>query len=307
MHPLVSVMGVCRNRRVSYLGNCGEQMEDQTPDENQELIAVPQPPAATRRKLRHKLRRPKARAVLTILLVLFLLYRIGDIQGQIDDLRIGDVQGQVDDRVVGQETKSLYREPVDLSEFIGEVSKSIVDITCGDSGGTGLAYDLGGLDSGFKTFVVTNYHVVDQCIERDALLSITHGGAKVVPTKSELYGWDKKNDLALIQIAAELPTLDDAAEFAKPGWWTMAIGNPATESGVLFNATSFGHIVGVEDGYFNYTSAVINRGNSGGPLVNSSGELIGINTEVRRSYADGFWNIAVDSDVLCMEIIDCED
>lgn len=200
---------------------------------------------------------------------------------------------------------SLYREPVDLSGFIKEVSQSIVDITCGDGGGTGFAYDLGGMNDGFKTFVVTNYHVVDECIEEDAELSVTHDADNQVATKSSLYGWDKENDLALIEIAKELPTLKDATDFAKPGWWTMAIGNPATESGVLFNATSFGHIVGVEDEYFNYTSAVINRGNSGGPLVNSRGELIGINTEVRRSYADGFWNIAVDSFVLCKEIVKC--
>ena len=192
-----------------------------------------------------------------------------------------------------------------MKGFINEVSKSIVDVICGDGGGTGFAYELGGMDSGFKTFVVTNYHVVEECIEQDAELSLTHGGDDEVPTKSGLYGWDEKNDLALIQIAAELPTLIDAADFAKPGWWTMAIGNPGTESGVLFNATSFGHIVGVEDEYFNYTSAVINRGNSGGPLVNSRGELVGINTEVRRSYADGFWNIAVDSDVLCEEVVKC--
>jgi S1-C subfamily serine protease len=235
-----------------------------------------------------------SRVVFGLVLAVLLLWN-SSMQIQLDE--INGVDGAA----------SLYREPVDLKGFIGEVSKSIVTIYCGEGMGTGFAYDLSGLDSGFKTFVVTNYHVVDECIEQDAELSITHGGDKEVPTKSELYRWDEKNDLALIQIADELPTLKDAADFAKPGWWTMAIGNPATESDVLFNATSFGHIVGVEDEYFNYTSAVINRGNSGGPLLNSRGELVGINTEVRRSYADGFWNIAVDSFVLCEEIIKCKD
>jgi serine protease Do len=231
--------------------------------------------------------------VLVGLVLLVLLVWNASMQIQLDE--IDGVDGAA----------SLYREPVDLKGFIDEVSKSIVDIICGDGGGTGFAYELGGMDSGFKTFVVTNYHVVEECIEQDAELSLTHGGDDEVPTKSGLYGWDEKNDLALIQIAAELPTLIDATDFAKPGWWTMAIGNPSTEAGVLFNATSFGHIVGVEDENFNYTSAVVNPGNSGGPLVNSRGELVGINTRVRRSYADGFWNIAVDSVVLCVEIIKC--
>ena len=259
-----------------------------------EAVTGTQASVRSSRRVVRKVFRWTSRVLLGLILILLVLWNTS-LQIQLDEI------DGVDD------VASLYREPVDLNGFIDEVSKSIVDIVCGDGGGTGFAYELSGMDSGFKTFVVTNYHVVNECIEQEAELSVTHGGDKEVTTESQLYGWDEKNDLALIQIAAELPTLIDAAAFAKPGWWTMAIGNPATESGVLFNATSFGHIVGVEDEYFNYTSAVVNRGNSGGPLVNSRGELVGINTEVRRSYADGFWNIAVDSFVLCEEIIKCED
>ena len=260
--------------------------------QSNETAVVTELAAQPKRRIVRKVFKWTSRVLLGLVLVVLLVWN-ASMQIQLDE--INGVDGAA----------SLYREPVDLKGFINEVSKSIVDIICGDGGGTGFAYELGGMDSGFKTFVVTNYHVVEECIEQDAELSLTHGGDDEVPTKSGLYGWDEKNDLALIQIAAELPTLIDAADFAKPGWWTMAIGNPGTESGVLFNATSFGHIVGVEDEYFNYTSAVINRGNSGGPLVNSRGELVGINTEVRRSYADGFWNIAVDSYVLCEEVLKC--
>jgi S1-C subfamily serine protease len=271
-----------------------ETIAPQDEDQLGGAAGVIEVPAQPKQRIVRKVFKWTSRVVFGLVLAVLLLWN-SSMQIQLDE--INGVDGAA----------SLYREPVDLKGFIDEVSKSIVDIICGDGGGTGFAYELGGMDSGFKTFVVTNYHVVDECIEQDAELSITHGGDKEVPTKSELYRWDEKNDLALIQIADELPTLKDAADFAKPGWWTMAIGNPATESDVLFNATSFGHIVGVEDEYFNYTSAVINRGNSGGPLLNSRGELVGINTEVRRSYADGFWNIAVDSYVLCAEVLECED
>lgn len=233
--------------------------------------------------------------IVLVVAVVFLFIQNVNMQADIDRL-----QPQDDDI-------SLYEEPTDLREFIENISQSIVDIACGDSGGTGFAYDLTGLDEGFKTFIVTNHHVVEDCASGDTRISVTYGGEENLETDSELFDIDKENDLALIQIAAELTPLNDADVFAKPGWWTMAIGNPATESGVLYNATSFGHIVGVEDRYYNYTSAVINRGNSGGPLVNARGELIGINTEVRRSYADGFWNIAVDSDALCEKILDCSE
>lgn len=258
-----------------------------------EASVVTEVPTQPKRSIVRKVLKWAGRVLLALVLLVLLLWNTS-MQIQLDE--IDGIDGAA----------SLYREPVDLSGFIDEVSQSIVDITCGNSGGTGFAYQLSGLDAGFNTFIVSNHHVIEGCTDLVTEVVVTHGGEKRIGTRAKLHGWDEKNDLALIQIAYELPALKDAADFAKPGWWTMAIGNPATESGALFNATSFGHIVGVEDKHFNYTSAVINRGNSGGPLVNSRGELVGINTEVRRSYADGFWNIAVDSFVLCEEIVECE-
>ena len=149
-------------------------MEYQAPEENYELSELPPPPATTRRKLR----RPKARVVFTILLVFFLFYRIGDIQGQIDDL------------VVSQESESLYDRPSDLEGFISTVSESIVTVYC-EGNGTGFAYEGEGLDDGYKTFIVTNHHVIDECIDDESKLSVTYGGAKNLPTESMLFNWDE--------------------------------------------------------------------------------------------------------------------
>lgn len=91
----------------------------------------------------------------------------------------------------------------------------------------------------------------------------------------------------------------------------MAIGNPVDidfdEPQVLINSTTFGHISYVFDQKYNYTSATINGGNSGGPLVNSRGELIVVNTMAGASTEDGVWNVAVDTAILCEKLLECED
>lgn len=201
--------------------------------------------------------------------------------------------------------RGLYDEPDDLEAFIDETSRSIVTVFCADSNGTGFASDLTGMDEGYKTFIVTNHHVIEDCIDDPASLSVTHGGADEVETKAEIFGWDEENDLALIEVAVELPVLTTATEFAERGQWTMAIGNPGPNDVVLHNATTFGHIIAIEDNYFNYTSALVNPGNSGGPLVNSRGEVIGVNSFGFVDQEIGLWNIAVDTDVLCEVVVDC--
>ncbi len=112
--------------------------------------------------------------------------------------------------------------------------------------------------------------------------------------------------MALIQIAAEVPVLVAAENFAMSGEWTMAIGNPVEDDKMLYNATTFGRMIALKDDKYNYTSAVINPGNSGGPLVNSRGEVIGINTYGWVDQEIGLWNVAIDADALCVEILECE-
>lgn len=206
------------------------------------------------------------------------------------------------------EDADLYKQPVDLEGFIDDISQSVVYIECGNGAGTGFAYDLSeaNLTPGFNTWIVTNHHVIDECISGANDISVYTGGEKQLPAKTELWRWDEDNDLALLQISTPLPTLKSAKYFAEPGWWSMAIGNPGNDIIDITNAATFGNIIGVKDKYFNATSAIINHGNSGGPLVNSRGELLGINTYGFISQTDGFWNIAVDSEVLCEQIIKCK-
>lgn len=266
--------------------------------ENSDLLSPPSEstPTSTQRLSNFS----KILGIVVGALVLGLLVTNIDLRGQIKDLK-AEMPGNF-----AAETTDLFDEPADLEKFIVKVSESIVTIWCGDSVGTGFAYDIDGVDPGFKTHVITNHHVIKNCTEDGSQLMVTYGGSKETETKADLYGWDVKNDLALIQIAAEVPVLVAAENFAMSGEWTMAIGNPVEDDKMLYNATTFGRMIALKDDKYNYTSAVINPGNSGGPLVNSRGEVIGINTYGWVDQEIGLWNVAIDADALCVEILECE-
>lgn len=200
----------------------------------------------------------------------------------------------------------LYSAPANLPDMIAKVEQSLVDITCGDSGGTGFALD-GEVSEGYASVIVTNHHVIEKCLDAGIEPTVAIGPDYEEETDAKIYSFDEDNDLALIEITTKIPSLPEATEFAKRGWWSMAIGNPYDQvfENVLYNNVTFGNITNVVDDFYNYTTATINSGNSGGPLVNSRGELIGINTWALSGLENGVWNIAVDSDALCEKLYDC--
>ena len=201
-----------------------------------------------------------------------------------------------------------FDPPSDIEGFIKEISESIVLIEC-NGWGTGFAFNIGeeSTDPDFQTHIVTNFHVIDECVNDVQSLIVSIGPNHETKVRSKIMATDEKNDLAILLINVEIPVLEPAQEYAVPGWWSMAIGNPVDKDidppVVLRNSTTFGHISYVHDSYWNYTSATINGGNSGGPLVNSIGEVIGINTLAGASTEDGVWNVAIDTAALCLKLI----
>src|SRR5262249_30035121 len=129
-------------------------------------------------------------------------------------------------------------------------------------------------------YIVTNNHVVDGATELNVSMSDKR------EMKARVIGTDSQTDIALIKVdARDLPhvTLGSSAA-VEVGDIALAIGNPfglgQTVTMGIISATGRGGL-GIEDYEdFIQTDAAVNPGNSGGPLVNVNGELIGINTAI---------------------------
>ena len=133
-----------------------------------------------------------------------------------------------------------------------------------------------------KGYVLTNNHVIDGA---DKITVQLQDGREF---KAKLVGKDEQSDIALVQL--EKPSNLTEIKFAdsdklRVGDFTVAIGNPfglgQTVTSCIVSA--LGRSTGSDSGaYENYiqTDAAVNRGNSGGALVNLNGELIGINTAI---------------------------
>jgi len=139
--------------------------------------------------------------------------------------------------------------------------------------GSGVIVGEGGI-------IVTNNHV----IEHASRIGITTAGHKRL--RGTLVGTDPVTDIAVVKVdAGSLPTLawGDSAK-AEVGEYVVAVGNPfqlnQTVTMGIISATGRSNIGIVDYEDFIQTDAAINPGNSGGALVNSRGELIGINTAI---------------------------
>ena len=133
-------------------------------------------------------------------------------------------------------------------------------------------------------YIITNNHVVDGADE----LKVTLNDNRKFPAK--LIGTDPATDIALIKIdAKDLPTIPFGdSEKLKVGEWVLAVGNPfnltSTVTAGIVSAKGRGISLGSGDKSkiesFIQTDAAVNPGNSGGALVNTKGELVGINTAI---------------------------
>ncbi|WP_417407914.1 DegQ family serine endoprotease [Hoeflea sp.] len=141
------------------------------------------------------------------------------------------------------------------------------------------------LGSGFvidaeEGIIVTNNHVIEGA---DSIEVNFADGSKL---KAELVGADSKTDLAVLKVEPVTPLTEvplGKSDVMRIGDWVMAIGNPFGLGGTVTVGIISARGRDINSGpYDNFiqTDAAINRGNSGGPLFNMNGEVIGINTAI---------------------------
>jgi serine protease Do len=179
-----------------------------------------------------------------------------------------------------------------ITDVVTKIEPSVVTVVGVISGGLtfyGAAADQQVSGSGFiissDGYIVTNNHVVENTIELHVILN----NGTQLPAK--LFSRDVFSDLAVLKVEGDLPAVAPLgnSDLLKPGETVIAIGSPL---GDFLNSVTVGVIsatgrsLDTGNGYqlenMIQTDAAINSGNSGGPLVNLAGEVIGVNTMVVR-------------------------
>lgn len=212
----------------------------------------------------------------------------------------------------------LYEAPFDLASVVEATRAATVTVFCGDWSGSGWGIDLSDStttteDDDFPYEIVTNFHVVEECVDGGNITLRLPGESLDVP--AYLFNFDyratsasSRNDLAILMTATPVSTLKTSNFEPQPGDWLMAVGNPnSSQFDDMEGHVTFGRVSNFKRSYnVVVTDTALNHGNSGGPLVNSRGEVVGTNTwiDVSAQVENIAYAIAVPK--LCEKLLLCE-
>lgn len=215
-------------------------------------------------------------------------------------------------------TVDLYNQPEDIEGLVKKVQAATVTVYCGDWSGSGWGIDLkddpdSTADDAYPYEIITNYHVIDTCLDGEDISFKIHGSETKYPAKLFSYddtfykerGW---GDLAIIMTATEVTALKPAKAAPKIGAWVMAVGSPGSDflETTIDGNVNFGRVTNfILERHLVVTDAAINHGNSGGPLVNSLGEVLGTNTWKEASQGANGIGFSIGIPVVCQELLDC--
>ena len=160
-----------------------------------------------------------------------------------------------------------------------------------DAGSKQLSGQASGVIVSPDGYILTNNHVVNEM----SSITVQLNDGREFPAK--VLGTDSNSDLAVIKIdATDLPFLTlGNSDNIEPGEWVVAIGNPyglqATVTKGIVSAKGRNNLDIIPYADFIQTDAALNAGNSGGPLLNLKGEIIGINTAIATNTSSGYLGI----------------
>lgn len=200
---------------------------------------------------------------------------------------IGESSGEIPVQVL---TPELQAEGLSIPQIVSMVQPAVVTVSVQVPGGGNLFNPGGGYSESIGTgfilnedgLIATNYHVVEG---GENIRVILYTGEEVT---AKVVNFDQSNDLAVLQLdeSVTVPgvvTLGDS-DSIRVGESVIAIGNPLSKdfagtvtSGIV-SATERSVVVDNTEYTYIQTDAAINGGNSGGPLINARGEVIGINS-----------------------------
>ena len=192
----------------------------------------------------------------------------------------------------------VYSAPADVAGLIALVKASTFAVYCGDFSGTGFMLDPSAVGaSGIGSVIVTNHHVVETCLD-GAIPEVSINGSAV---SARVLDFDIANDLAILSADIDVPPLQ-ASTSPVAGEWVMAVGNPLGVDGTV----TFGTVTNLlPDEAWITTDAAISPGNSGGPLTNNRGQVIGVNSEAWQGDFGSSMGASREIRQLCQRLLRC--
>ena len=202
---------------------------------------------------------------------------------------------------IGKALSNYSSAPENLVKLSASLRDSVATIECivGTTGGSGTAWSakVAIPISTYKSYLITNYHVISDCVARGTVDVILNNNTKIVGT---LAAWDPENDVAGIYVTQYVPPLLWQGEQPQQGSWVGVIGSPKGLPGIL--TTGIISSVSIPEKFVTFT-APINPGNSGGPVFDSVGRVVAIATaKVRDSEGFGIGN---GVPLICKVVVKC--
>ena len=179
--------------------------------------------------------------------------------------------------VLSSSSKTLFAQPENFTDFTLALSEATFEMSCdGEWGGTGW-----GIEMENAHYIVTAFHVIEDCAAGGV---VTAKNALNPRLNLELLSYDGRywsddpgeyGDLALLATDSSIATLSLQTEDVTLGQWVAVMGYPFDSSGEALHSLTTGRVTGLDEIGTVMTDAAVNGGNSGGPLVNSRGEIVG--------------------------------